>query len=46
MKDITSSVEFAASYPEALRKIPELPASAPVQSGRISTKLKRYKVDE
>ncbi len=45
-KDIASSVGFAASFPESLRKIPEPSVSLPVPAGKSSTKLRRYKVDE
>jgi len=43
--DIASSVKFAASFPEALRKIPE-PAVVTAPAVKSSTKLRRYTVDE
>lgn len=44
-KDIKSFVDFANSFPESLRKIPEI-VTTPAVSARSSTKLKRYKIDE
>ncbi len=41
-----SSVTFAASFPEALRKIAEPRMTAPAARAKPSTKLRRYKVDE
>jgi putative transposase len=45
-KDIAASVRFAASFPESGRKITEPSVNAPILTGRSSTKLRRYRVDE
>ncbi|MBX9573444.1 MAG: Mu transposase C-terminal domain-containing protein [Candidatus Obscuribacterales bacterium] len=44
-REIATSVNFAAAFPDALRKIPE-PPPTPGCAMKASTKLRRYSVDE
>ncbi len=43
-REIASSIKFASSFPESLRKIPAMSVVQPIV--KSSTKLRRYKIDE